>query len=178
MYFSLLIFIARMQQDREHQARRLRLFREHEEIVATRPVQMIVENWSLNISRFHRITVIESLVFKEQQSLNITLSSMIELHHKPKWSLSSIYTSQPNIYEECRLKNKVAFLVNGGVVSRIYPRYNFSIDEKDDIYEDNMDNICVVCEMVEKRDQALCDVARGTSITKFIRIPPTVDHHV
>jgi hypothetical protein len=103
---------------------------------------------------------------------------MIELHHKPKWSLSSIYTSQPNIYEECRLKNKVAFLVNGGVVSRIYPRYNFSIDEKDDIYEDNMDNICVVCEMVEKRDQALCDVARGTSITKFIRIPPTVDHHV
>jgi hypothetical protein len=24
----------------------------------------------------------------------------------------------------------VAFLVNGGVVSRIYPRYNFSIDEE------------------------------------------------
>ncbi len=103
---------------------------------------------------------------------------MIELHHKPKWSLSSIYTSQPNIYEECRLKNKVAFLVNGGVVSRIYPRYNFSIDEEGDIYEDNMDNICMVCEKVEKRDQALRDVARGTSITKFIRIPPTVDHHV
>ena len=34
-----------------------RLFREHEEIEATRPVQMIVEYWSLNISRFHRITV-------------------------------------------------------------------------------------------------------------------------
>ena len=111
-----------------------------------------------------------------------TRGSMIELHHKPKWSPSIVYGSLPNIYEEFGLKNRVAFgvsLVEALSATQIHRRYNnSSIDEKDDIYDDNMDSISVVCEKVERRDQALRDAARGTSIAKFIGILPTLDHHV
>jgi hypothetical protein len=111
-----------------------------------------------------------------------TRGSMIELHHKPKWSPSIVYGSLPNIYEEFGLKNRVAFgvsLVEALSATQIHHRYNnSSIDEKDDIYDDNMDSISVVCEKVERRDQALRDAARGTSIAKFIGIQPTLDHHV
>ena len=111
-----------------------------------------------------------------------TRGSMIELHHKPKWSPSIVYGSLPNIYEEFGLKNRVAFgvsLVEALSATQIHRRYNnSSIDEKDDIYDDNMDSISVVCEKVERRDQALRDAARGTSIAKFIGIQPALDHHV
>ena len=94
-----------------------------------------------------------------------TWGSMIELHHKPNWSPTSIYKSLPNVYEEFGLKNRVAFNVE--VVETLNATIFHppsSIEEKDDNLDDNFDSISIICQKVEKRDQALRDAARGTNI--------------
>ena len=97
-----------------------------------------------------------------------TRGSMIELHHTEKWSPANIYSSLPNIYEEIGLRNGVSFNIQGMKplnALTMHPRPNSSVDERDDILDDAMDSISVVCEKVERRDQALRDAARGRSMS-------------
>ena len=138
-----------------------------------------------------------------------TRGSMIELHRKPQWTPSIArmhssemcrYMSLPNISAEFGLKNRIAFNVQvleslTSMTSYLHHHQGSSIEEKDDSFVDNFDSSSVVLQKVEKRDQALRDAARGTSIlhtvlvclfqvvqtqsvTAYCRILPTLDHHV
>ena len=103
--------------------------------------------------------------------------SMMELQGRSKWSQPRIFTSLPNISDEFGLKNiETAFdvqslQVNGderentaqSSLDSPLHGYNSSSDEKSFVCDDAMDSISVVCENVERRDQALRDAARGMS---------------
>ena len=103
--------------------------------------------------------------------------SMMELQGRSKWSQPRIFTSLPNISDEFGLKNiETAFdvqslQINGderentaqSSLDSPLHGYNSSSDEKGFVCDDAMDSISVVCENVERRDQALRDAARGMS---------------
>lgn len=88
--------------------------------------------------------------------------SMTELH-QPKWSPLRPYTSLPNISQEFGWRNKsFEFDVKNVLIQDIETLESSSIDEKDNVLDDNMDcSISVIFEKVERRDQALRDAARG-----------------
>ena len=91
-----------------------------------------------------------------------TRGSMIELHHTAQWSPLSTYASLPNICEEIGLRNGVSFNIHVTeplVTARMHRES--SVDERDHIFDHAMDSISIVCERVERRDQALRDAARG-----------------
>ena len=94
--------------------------------------------------------------------------SMTELH-QPKWSPLRPYTSLPNISQEFGWRKKsFEFDVKNVLIQDIETLESSSIDEKDNVLDDNMDcSISVIFEKVERRDQALRDAARGMDMFKI-----------